>query len=68
MIHFPGLHGVQSQIGCSMHEGMEFRSSHRLILDPSVIGQLRYLDDIRVSIDHNAPEVGDAVHLPIAGY
>ena len=34
-----------------------------------MVGQLRYLDDIRVSIDHNAPEVGDVVvHLPIAGY
>ena len=38
--------------------------------DPRLLkGIGRYLDDIRVSIDHNAPEVGDVVvHLPIAGY
>ena len=62
--------GVQSQIGCFMHEGMRVSIKPQAdTSDPSVVGQLRYLDDIRVSIDHNAPEVGDVVvHLPIAGY
>lgn len=62
--------GVQSQIGCYMYEGMRVSIRPQAeTSDPSVIGQLRYLDDIRVSIDHNAPEVGDVVvHLPVAGY
>ena len=53
-----------------MHEGMRVSIKPQAdTSDPSVIGQLRYLDDIRVSIDHNAPEVGNVVvHLPIAGY
>ena len=43
-----------------MHEGMRVSIKPQAdTSDPSVIGQLRYLDDIRVSIDHNAPEVGD---------
>ena len=62
--------GAQSRIGCSVHEGMRVSIKPQAeTSDPSVIGQLRYLDDVRVSIDHNAPEVGHVVvHLPIAGY
>ena len=62
--------GVQSQIGCSLCEGMRVSIKPQAeTSDPPVIGQLRYLDDVRVSIDHNAPEVGDVVvHLPVAGY
>ena len=62
--------GVQSQIGCSMHEGMRVSIKPQAeTSDPPVIGQLRYLDDVRVSIDQNAPEVGHVVvHLPVAGY
>ena len=34
-----------------------------------MIGRLRYLDRVRVSIDHQDPQVGDVVvHLPVAGY
>jgi len=37
--------------------------------DPDVFGQLRYLDDTRISIDHISPETGPiAVHFPVAGY
>ena len=62
--------GVQSQIGCSMYEGVRVSIKPQAeTSDSPVIGQLRYLDDVRVSIDHNAPEVGHVVvHLPVAGY
>lgn len=37
--------------------------------DPDVFGALRYLDDTRISIDHDSPETGRvAVHFPLAGY
>jgi len=37
--------------------------------DPDVFGRLRYLDDTRLSIDHESPETGPiAVHFPISGY
>tara|TARA_B100001093_G_scaffold425508_1_gene419043 strand:+ start:2287 stop:3213 length:927 start_codon:yes stop_codon:yes gene_type:complete len=62
--------GVQRQAECSMQQGMRVSIKPQAdTSDPPIIGQLRSLDDIRVSIDHNAPEVGDVVvHLPIAGY
>lgn len=37
--------------------------------DPAVVGRLRYLDESRISIDHERPEVGHvAVHFPTQGY
>ena len=62
--------GVEAQIGSGLSEGM-------LVLirpqaetsDPPIIGRLRYLDRVRVSIDHQDPQVGNVVvHLPVAGY
>ena len=53
-----------------MYEGMRVSIKPQAeTSDPPVIGHLRYLDDVRVSIDQNAPEVGHVVvHLPVAGY
>ena len=37
--------------------------------DPDIFGSLRYLDDTRVSIDHDSPQtLSVAVHFPVAGY
>jgi len=41
----------------------------KVTADPDVVGRLRYLDDTRVSLDHESPETGAvAVHFPGAGY
>ena len=62
--------GVTKQCGVTLRQGMRVEIKPQAeTSDPPVVGRLRYLDRIRVSIDHHAPEVGDVVvHLPIAGY
>jgi len=62
--------GVTKQCGVMLRQGMQVAIKPQAeTSDPPVVGRLRYLDRIRVSIDHHAPEVGDVVvHLPIAGY
>jgi len=62
--------GVQAQIGSRLSEGMRVSIRPQAeTSDPPMIGRLRYLDRVRVSIDHQDPEVGDVVvHLPVAGY
>ena len=62
--------GVTKQCGVTLKQGMQVAIKPQAeTSDPPVVGRLRYLDRIRVSIDHHAPEVGDVVvHLPIAGY
>ena len=62
--------GVTSQCGVTLKHGMQVAIKPQAeTSDPPVVGCLRYLDRVRVSIDHHAPEVGDVVvHLPVAGY
>jgi glutathione S-transferase len=62
--------GVQAQIGSRLSEGMRVSIRPQAeTSDPPIIGRLRYLDRVRVSIDHQDPQVGDVVvHLPVAGY
>ncbi len=62
--------GVEAQIGSGLSEGMRVSIRPQAeTSDPSMIGRLRYLDRVRVSIDHQDPQVGDVVvHLPVAGY
>jgi len=62
--------GVTKQCGVTLRQGMRVEIKPQAeTSDPPVVGRLRYLDRIRVSIDHHAPEVGDVVvHLPVAGY
>jgi glutathione S-transferase len=62
--------GVTKQCGVMLRQGMQIAIKPQAeTSDPPVVGRLRYLDRIRVSIDHHAPEVGDVVvHLPVAGY
>ncbi|MDC0379663.1 glutathione S-transferase family protein [Litorivicinus sp.] len=62
--------GVQAQIGSRLSEGMRVSIRPQAeTSDPPIIGRLRYLDRVRVSIDHKDPQVGDVVvHLPVAGY
>ena len=62
--------GVQAQIGSGLSEGMRVSIRPQAeTSDPPIIGRLRYLDQVRVSIDHQDPQVGDVVvHLPVAGY
>ena len=64
------LSGVTEQCGVVLKRGMQVAIKPQAeTSDPPVIGRLRYLDRVRVSIDHHAPEVGDVVvHLPVAGY
>jgi len=65
-----GPSGVTAPVGVSLDAGAEvsIRQSGETS-DPAITGRLRYLDAGRVSIDHQAPEVGDVVvHLPVAGY
>lgn len=62
--------GVVGRVGVDFEQGM--RVSIRPqgeTSDPAVTGRLRYLDAVRVSIDHRDEVAGDlVVHLPIAGY
>jgi glutathione S-transferase len=62
--------GVTKQCGVMLRQGMQIAIKPQAeTSDPPVVGRLRYLDRVRVSIDHHAPEVGDVVvHLPVAGY
>jgi glutathione S-transferase len=62
--------GVTKQCGVTLRQGMQVAIKPQAeTSDPPVVGRLRYLDRVRVSIDHHAPEVGDVVvHLPVAGY
>ena len=62
--------GVEAQIGSGLNEGMQVLIRPQAeTSDPPIIGRLRYLDRVRVSIDHQDPQVGDVVvHLPVAGY
>lgn len=62
--------GVTKQSGVTLRQGMQIAIKPQAeTSDPPVVGRLRYLDRVRVSIDHHAPEVGDVVvHLPVAGY
>ena len=62
--------GVTEQCGSTLKQGMQVAIKPQAeTSDPPVLGRLRYLDRVRVSIDHCGPEVGDVVvHLPIAGY
>lgn len=62
--------GVTEQSGVTLKQGMQVTIKPQAeTSDPPVVGRLRYLDRVRVSIDHHAPEVGDVVvHLPVAGY
>ena len=62
--------GVTKQCGVTLRQGMQIAIKPQAeTSDPPVVGRLRYLDRVRVSIDHHAPEVGDVVvHLPVAGY
>ena len=62
--------GVTLQCGVTLKYGMQVVIKPQAeTSDPPVVGCLRYLDRVRVSIDHHAPEVGDVVvHLPVAGY
>ena len=62
--------GVTQQCSVILKQGMQVAIKPQAeTSDPPVIGRLRYLDRVRVSVDHHAPEVGDVVvHLPVAGY
>ena len=62
--------GVEAQIGSGLSEGMPVLIRPQAeTSDPPIIGRLRYLDRVRVSIDHQDPKVGNVVvHLPVAGY
>ncbi len=62
--------GVTQQCGVKLKQGMRVSIKPQAeTSDPVVVGPLRYLDSVRVSIDHHAPEVGDVVvNLPVAGY
>jgi glutathione S-transferase len=62
--------GVTGQCGVMLKQGMRVSIKPQAeTSDPPVVGRLRYLDRVRVSVDHHAPEVGDVVvHLPVAGY
>ena len=62
--------GVTEQSGVTLKQGMQVMIKPQAeTSDPPVVGRLRYLDRVRVSIDHHAPEVRDmVVHLPVAGY
>ena len=62
--------GVTPQCGVTLKHGTQVAIKPQAeTSDPPVVGRLRYLDCVRVSIDHYAPEVGDVVvHLPVAGY
>lgn len=62
--------GVTKQCGVTLRQGMQIAIKPQAeTSDPPVVGRLRYLDRVRVSIDHHASEVGDVVvHLPVAGY
>ena len=62
--------GVEEQPGLQLSEGQKvFIKPQAETSDPPVIGRLRYLDRVRVSIDHLDESVGDVVvHLPVAGY
>ena len=62
--------GMTEQRGVTLKQGMQVAIKPQAeTSDPPVIGRLRYLDRVRVSVDHHAPEVGDVVvHLPVAGY
>ena len=62
--------GVEAQIGSGLSEGMPVLIRPQAeTSDPPIIGRLRYLDRVRVSIDHQDPQVGNVVvHLPVAGY
>ena len=62
--------GVEAQIGSGLNEGMQVLIRPQAeTSDPPIIGRLRYLDRVRVSIDHQDPQVSDVVvHLPVAGY
>ena len=62
--------GVTEQCGSTLKQGMQVAIKPQAeTSDPPVLGRLRYLDRVRVSIDHCGPEVGDVVvHLPVAGY
>ncbi len=62
--------GVEAQIGSGLSEGMQVLIRPQAeTSDPPIIGRLRYLDRVRVSIDHQDPQVSDVVvHLPVAGY
>jgi glutathione S-transferase len=62
--------GVTKQSGVTLRQGMQIAIKPQAeTSDLPVVGRLRYLDRVRVSIDHHAPEVGDVVvHLPVAGY
>jgi glutathione S-transferase len=62
--------GVQAQIGSGLVEGMRVSIRPQAeTSDPPTIGCLRYLDRVRVSIDHQDPQVGNVVvHFPVAGY
>lgn len=62
--------GVTKQCGVTLRQGKQIAIKPQAeTSDPPVVGRLRYLDRVRVSIDHHAPEVGDVVvHLPVAGY
>ncbi|MDA8665671.1 glutathione S-transferase family protein [Litoricolaceae bacterium] len=62
--------GVEAQIGSGLSEGMPVLIRPQAeTSDPPIIGRLRYLDRVRVSIDHQDPQIGNVVvHLPVAGY
>ncbi|MDC3058086.1 glutathione S-transferase family protein [Litorivicinus sp.] len=62
--------GVTPQFGVTLKFGAQVAIKPQAeTSDPPVVGRLRYLDRVRVSIDHHSPEVGDVVvHLPVAGY
>jgi len=62
--------GVTEQCGGTLKQGVQVAIKPQAeTSDPATVGRLRYLDRVRVSIDHCGPEVGDVVvHLPIAGY
>ena len=62
--------GVTQQCGVKLKQEMRVSIKPQAeTSDPVVVGRLRYLDSVRVSIDHHAPEVGDVVvHLPVVGY
>ena len=54
--------------GLSQGQNVLVRPS-KVTADPDVVGRLRYLDNTRVSLDHESPETGAvAVHFPVAGY
>ena len=62
--------GVEAHIGSGLSEGMRVLIRPQAeTSDPPIIGRLRYLDRVRVSINHQDPQVGGVVvHLPVAGY